>query len=123
MIQLTLHWRIPSKKNQKQRTGRFLVSSKAYQEREKEQLKSLVGQVEQLRLNQELKVNYKFYMPDNRKSDLSNKVESINDLLVKYWLLEDDNRMIIKELNMRCEWVDKNNPRCEIVISFIWSSE
>ena len=81
MIQLTLHWRIPSKKNQKQRTGRFLVSSKAYQEREKEQLKSLVGQVEQLRLNQELKVNYKFYMPDNRKSDLSNKVESINDLL------------------------------------------
>ena len=60
------------------------IRHKAYQEREKEQLKSLVGQVEQLRLNQELKVNYKFYMPDNRKSDLSNKVESINDLLVKY---------------------------------------
>ena len=123
MIKLTLHWRIPSKKNNKQRTWKYLLSSKQYLEREKEQLRSLVGQVEQLRLNQELKVNYKFYMPDNRKSDLSNKVESINDLLVKYWLLEDDNRMIIKELNMRCEWVDKNNPRCEIVISFIWVND
>lgn len=120
MIQLTLYWRIPSKKNQKQRTGRFLVSSKAYQKREKEQLIALSEQIEELKINSELYMEYRFYMPDNRKCDLSNKVESINDLFVKYWLIEDDNRNILRYLMIRCEWVDKVNPRCEIKIHFMW---
>lgn len=55
-------------------------------------------------------------MPDHRKTDLSNKVESINDLLVKFWLFEDDNREIITELNIRCGGIDKDNPRCEVRI-------
>ena len=55
-------------------------------------------------------------MPDARKSDLSNKVESINDMLVKYWLLEDDNWEIISELKVSCMWVDRKNPRCEVDI-------
>ena len=55
-------------------------------------------------------------MPDMRKSDLSNKIESINDMLVKYWLLADDNWEIINELKVSCNWVDRQNPRCEIDI-------
>jgi Holliday junction resolvase RusA-like endonuclease len=55
-------------------------------------------------------------MPDMRKSDLSNKIESINDMLVKYWLLADDNREIISELKVSCNWVDRTHPRCEIDI-------
>lgn len=120
MLQLTLHWRVPSKKNQKQWTWKFLVSSKAYQERERNQLTILNEQVEKLNLSNELYVEYHFYMPDHRKTDLSNKVESINDLFVKYWLIEDDNRNIIRYLMIRCEWVDKENPRCEVKIHFMW---
>ena len=56
-------------------------------------------------------------MPDARKTDLSNKVESINDLLVKYGLFVDDNREIIKEMYIRCEGIDRDNPR--VVISII----
>ena len=56
-------------------------------------------------------------MPDNRKTDLSNKVESINDLLVKYGLFEDDNRKILNELYILCEGVDKKDPRVEIEIN------
>ena len=123
MLKLTLHWRIPSKKNQKQRTGRFLVSSQAYQKREKEQLKSLSEQVEELKINSELYVEYHFFMPDHRICDLSNKVESINDLFVRYWLLEDDNWNIIRYLMIRCEWVDKDNPRCEVKIHFMWTND
>ena len=119
MLTLTLHWRIPSKKNQKQRTGRFLVSSKQYQKREKEQLIALNEQVEELKINSELYMEYHFYMPDNRKCDLSNKVESINDLFVKYGLIEDDNWNILRYLMIRCEWVDKEDPRCEIKIYFM----
>ena len=55
-------------------------------------------------------------MPDARKTDLSNKVESINDLLVKYGLLEDDNRNVIKELKVVCNGVDKQNPRVDVDI-------
>lgn len=55
-------------------------------------------------------------MPDMIRSDLSNKVESINDMLVKFWLLADDNREIINELKVVCNWVDRQNPRCDIDI-------
>ena len=56
-------------------------------------------------------------MPDNRVTDLSNKVESINDLLVKYGLFEDDNRKILNEMYIVCEGVDKANPRVEVEIN------
>lgn len=55
-------------------------------------------------------------MPDHRKTDLSNKVESVNDMLVKYWLLEDDNWTVITQFTCKCLWVDKENPRVEIDI-------
>ena len=123
MQNLVLKGRIPSKKNSKVRTGKFIVSSKAYQERENEQLKSLLAQIKPLKLSRALHIDYTFYMPDARKTDLSNKVESINDLLVKYWLLEDDNRNIINELNIRCGGIDKENPRCEIQIKLMYIAD
>lgn len=83
-MRITLKGRIPSKKNNKQRTGKALISSKAYRERENEQLQSLKEQVKPIGLDSALYIHYKFYMPDARKTDLSNKVESINDLFVKY---------------------------------------
>lgn len=122
-MRITLKGRIPSKKNNKQRTGKALISSKAYRERESEQLQSLKEQVNKLELNDPIYIHYKFYMPDARKTDLSNKVESINDLLVKYWLLEDDNRTIIKQMFITSEGIDRNNPRCEINIKFLYTCD
>ena len=117
MIDLILKGRIPSKKNQKQRTGRRLVSSKAYQERESEQLKALLNQnIKPRKLKDSYSIEYTFYLPDARKTDLSNKIESINDLFVKFWLFEDDNREIIREMHVRAGWIDRDNPRCEIRI-------
>ena len=114
LVRITLKGRIPSKKNSKLRTWKKLISSKDYQSRENEQLKSLENQVKPLGLNKPLYVNYAFYFPDNRKTDLSNKIESINDLLVKYGLIEDDNRKIIKGIHATEIGVDKENPRVEI---------
>ena len=82
-----------------------------------------MDQVRPLKLNKEIHIVYNFYMPDARKTDLSNKVESINDLLVDYWLLEDDNRNIIKELFIRCNGIDKENPRCEIQIKLMYTAD
>lgn len=115
-LNLVLKGRVPSKKNSKQRTWKMLISSKSYQEREKKQLKELKKQVDPLGIAEGVKVKYIFYMPDNRVADLSNKVESINDLFVKYGLIKDDNRKILNELYIVCSWVDKENPRVEIEI-------
>lgn len=116
LVSITLSWRIPSKKNSKIWTWRTLISSKEYREREQKKIDEIKQRVEPMKLNEQLRIEYEFYMPDKRKSDLSNKVESINDMLVKYWLLEDDNWTVIRELKVSCMWVDRNNPRCVINI-------
>jgi len=40
----------------------------------------------------------------------------MNDLLVDYWVLEDDNHKIIQMMNITSMWVDRENPRAEIQI-------
>ena len=119
MIRITLKGRIPSKKNSKIRTWRYIVSSKEYKKREDKNVLLLRTQVKPLRLNSELFITYQIRFPDARKTDLSNKVESINDMLVRYWLLEDDNWRIIKRMSVESMWVDKDNPRAEIQIQFL----
>ena len=56
-----------------------------------------------------------FYFPDNRRTDLSNKVESVMDLFVDNGILTDDCWQIIPSLSLLAMGVDKNNPRCEII--------
>ena len=56
----------------------------------------------------------KFYMPDNRRTDLTNKAESIMDCLVDNGILEDDSCQVIPNLTLIFKEVDKKNPRCEI---------
>jgi len=68
-------------------------------------------------------IEYSFWFPDARKTDLSNKVEGINDLLVKYGYLEDDNCTIIKKMILSYKGIDRDDPRCEILISSIDDAE
>ena len=57
-----------------------------------------------------------FYPKTNRKADLSNKAESIMDLLVDVDILEDDNWTIVPRLILRFGKSDKINPRVEVII-------
>jgi len=116
LTNIILSWRIPSKKNSKTWTWKVLISSKDYREWEEAKLIELKEKIEPYHLNMGLRIEYRFYLPDRRRTDLSNKVESINDLFVKYGLLEDDNWEIIKELKVSWMGVDRENPRCEIDI-------
>lgn len=60
------------------------------------------------------KITLTFIAGDNRKFDLSNKAESIMDLLVDAGLIEDDNYSIVSELVLRFGGVEKGLPRCLI---------
>ncbi|MHB8483646.1 MAG: RusA family crossover junction endodeoxyribonuclease [Nitrospiria bacterium] len=57
-----------------------------------------------------------FFFPDKRKTDLSNKGESVNDLLVDNKIIIDDNWNVLRSLHYFSGGVDKENPRVEIDI-------
>jgi len=59
-----------------------------------------------------------FFAPDNRKFDLSNKFESIADLLVDYGLLEDDNYSVLKDIQLSFGGVDKEEPGALIEMEY-----
>lgn len=58
-----------------------------------------------------------FYPKTSVKADLSNKAESILDLLVDARILEDDNWYCVPELYLTFGGKDAENPRAEITIT------
>ena len=65
------------------------------------------------------KVNVKavYYMPNNRKVDLTNLHEALHDILVHYKVLADDNYKIIVSTDGSYVDVDKWHPRTEVTIT------
>ena len=57
-----------------------------------------------------------FYMPTRRKVDLSNLIEALNDILVHYGIIADDNSGVIVGLDGSRVRYDKDNPRTEVYI-------
>lgn len=103
LLKITLYGQTRPKKNSKQIVrihGRpMVISSKRYMEWHKNAIDQLEkANVPKNKIDYEVEVKCKFYQEDRRPRDLSNMIESINDLLVDYEFLADDNRKIIKKL-------------------------
>lgn len=58
-----------------------------------------------------------FYVNDKRRRDIANYIEAIQDILVKYEVLLDDNYNIVASLDGCQMLIDKENPRTEIIIT------
>lgn len=110
-----------SKKNHQRiliskKTGkRFIAPSKQYEEYEINALWCLKGKG--LEIDYPVAVKCLFYMPTHRKCDLTNMLESIDDVLVKGRVLKDDNYSIIASHDGSRVLYDKQNPRTEVYIS------
>ena len=93
-MEYTIIGRIPSKKNSRRpfiRGGRVMnFPSKDYVEWHKDAKIQLLAQEPEAMLTP-CSVKITITAPDNRKFDLTNKAESIMDLLVDMSILEDDN--------------------------------
>ena len=65
------------------------------------------------------RVNVKciFYRKDAIRCDLTNLLEAIDDILVKYGILADDNFNIIGGHDGSRVYVDRERPRTEVVIT------
>ena len=57
-----------------------------------------------------------FYRENNIRCDLTNLLEAIDDILMKYGVIADDNFKILVSHDGSRVHVDKNNPRTEITI-------
>jgi len=121
-LNIELKGRIPSKKNSKRWViaggKRFLVPSKEYKLWHEEQM----WELKKYKVKSPIKkcrIWVKIAFPDKRKADLSNKIESINDLLVDAYILEDDDHRILTGLYIDSLGVDPKNPRAIIKIKII----
>lgn len=111
---LKFKWIMPSKKNSKQvfcRWGRpTVIPSKAYIAWHNEMANEFKN-VKPIKWWW-LVFNYIFLIPylkgwevAKKWFDYSNKIESINDLLVDLWIIEEDNYLIISEIHITSKFV------------------
>ena len=118
MVNITITGDAPSKKNKQQiiyaRNRPMIIPSrihKIWHSQAMPQLfgiKPIAGQIEAIGL--------KFFPSTKRLFDLSNKTESIMDLLVDAGIIEDDNYGIVPKLILEIGEQDKLRARCEITI-------
>lgn len=108
---LTILGRIPSKKNSRinTRSGMSFPSSKYTAWHKDASL-----QIKQAQKQSQKGFVLTFYMPDNRRTDLTNKAESVMDLLVDNGVLEDDCWQVTGDVSLVPGGIDKSNPRVEI---------
>lgn len=117
-MRLTITGRIPSLKNSKQvfcpGKGRPIVTSSAAH---KEWHADASEQLKGIKKQDCHKAHFVLYAPDRRKGDLSNKWESVADLLVDLGIIEDDNWFVLEDVHMIFGGVEKDNPRAEIELT------
>ena len=128
-IKFTIPVKCRTKKNHGQivhtKTGRHVVlPSPQYKEFEKEVIKYVTaefGNIEPI----DFKCNLKciFYKDRNYQSDLVGYLQAIQDALVKAGILKDDNTNIVTTVNGSEVRYDKENPRIEVEIEAIESTE
>lgn len=112
-----------SKKNSQEivfnrKTGkRMVIQNKRYTEFEKE-CKQYMPKLDKP-IDYPINLQCKFYVCDARKRDIANYLEAIQDVLVKYKVLEDDNYNIVSSLNGCSMEIDRENSRIEISIDKI----
>ena len=70
-------------------------------------------------ISEPVNVKCTFYRPDRKRVDLTNLLEAIDDILVKYKIIKDDTFTILAGHDGSRVLVDKDNPRTEIEITKI----
>ena len=107
MFIIELPWRTPSKKNSKQislnrRTGqRFIRSSDDYTEWHTNALKLLrIKYPVREAINHAVQIHIEFTFGDKRRCDLTNKAESVMDLLVDAGILTDDSWQFVPRVTL-----------------------
>ena len=121
MIRIIIPTNPRSKKNSQEivfnkKTGkRMVIQNKKYTDFERE-CKKYIPVLREPPIAYKVNLKCKFYVCDARRRDIANYLEAIQDILVKYGLLADDNYSIIASIDGCSMEIDRENPRVEIEI-------
>ena len=121
-IRITIPLQPISKKNSSQilinpkTKKRFIAPSRQYQQYEKD-CKWFLMRYSLLKIKRPVNVRCHFYMGRRYRVDLVNLLEAVDDVLVKYGVLEDDNSNIVVGHDGSRVLFDRQKPRTEILIT------
>jgi Holliday junction resolvase RusA-like endonuclease len=121
-MHLSIPGRIPSKKNSKRlgmAGGRPRIFSSHDYEAWHEEMMFRVKKYRPKKPLLSASVAITFFAENRRAFDLTNKAESIMDLLVDAEILADDCWSVVPQVYLRFGAVDAKNPRAEISINEI----
>lgn len=122
MIKITVPLAPITKKNsmrivRNRKTGkRRIMPSQQYMDYEAEAVWHCKRARVQRPIDEPVEVKCLFYMPTRRRVDLTNLLESIDDVLVGAGVLKDDHSGIIVSHDGSRVLYDKDNPRTEVFI-------
>ena len=120
LLKFTIPLNPATKKNSQQivynpKTRRpFITQSKKYKQYEKDAKNHIKGRG--LRIDGPVEVTAVFYRATKHNVDLTNLMEALHDILVKYEVLADDGWKIIRSVDGSRIEFDKENPRTEVTI-------
>lgn len=123
MIKITIPMPPVTKKNsmrivRNRKTGkRRIMPSQQYMDYEAAALWHCKRAKVQRPIEEPVEVKCLFYMPTRRRVDLTNLLESIDDVLVKAGVIKDDHSGIIVSHDGSRVLYDKDNPRTEVYIA------
>lgn len=100
------------------KTGkRMVIQGEAYRQYEKDA--GWFFKVPKEPISQPVNIKCIFYRDSSRRCDLTNLLEAIDDIMVKFKIVKDDNFKIIVSHDGSRVFVDRENPRTEITITAI----
>lgn len=92
----------------------MIIQSKEYEQYERDAGWFLIKPAEPI--SEPVNIKCTFYRDSRRRVDLTNLLEAIDDILVKYKIIKDDNFEIIAGHDGSRVYIDKEHPRTEIAI-------
>ena len=67
-------------------------------------------------IKEQVRLVYRYFMPDRRTRDIGNYEKVVSDFLVNHRVIEDDGTHIVPAIDLRFGGHDKQNPRVEVEI-------
>lgn len=122
MIEITVPLAPITKKNHQEimrnrKTGKpFAMQSQQYRNYEAAAVWHCKAARVRVPIENPVEVKCLFYMPTRRRVDLTNLLESIDDVMVRAGVLKDDHSGIIVSHDGSRVLYDKDNPRTEVFI-------
>ena len=99
----------------------MIIPSKQYTDYEKE-CALFIPRLDEP-INTPVNINAIFYKQTRRACDLTNHLQALDDILVKYKVIADDNRNVVYSVDGSRVLYDKNNPRTEVIITAVPEEE